>query len=53
MAKIASLEQENQRLKDELSEKEAQYSSIFFRFESLSKDYLKLKKASENCESVL
>lgn len=43
-AQIQTYQDEINKLKKLLSEKEQQYSSLFFRYETLSTQYLKLKK---------
>lgn len=41
----SKLEQELNLIKAKLAEMETQYSSLFFKYESLSRDYLKLKRS--------
>ncbi len=51
--KINEMEMENKELKELLSEKEAQYSALFFRYESLSREYQKLKRSLTSPDPVL
>ncbi len=50
---VSALMAEVQQLKIQLAEKEAQYSALFFRFESLSSEYLKLKRIIETPQPAL
>lgn len=47
MTQIMQLENQLKAVRKQLREKENQFDSLFYRYESLSRDYLRLKKSIE------